>query len=284
MNTKPIKSQDQSGEAFFDTYGYQIIKEIQLPKTLTESSGLLLLDTFLLSFNDSGNEPLLYAVNPSTGLIFHQWQLINTKNKDWEDIAEDDKYIYVGDFGNNFGYRKDLAIYRISKDSLLQFKKYNLVAEKINFSFEDQTNYFPSFYNHSFDCEAMICMNDSLIIFSKDWKNKITTAYTLPKNPGTYTATKRESFDVSCFISGADFSEQDSLLVLTGYIEGRALIWIFSEVTAGNHFGKNQIKHELITLPGIQNEGIVFIRPDEFYLSSEGGQGAARLFHIKIKR
>ena len=39
----------------------------------------------------------------------------NAKNDDWEELAEDDEFIYIGDFGNNNGKRKNLCIYIIRK-------------------------------------------------------------------------------------------------------------------------------------------------------------------------
>ena len=40
------------------------------------------------------------------------------ENSDWEEISQDDGYIYLGDFGNNTGDRTDLHILRVEKSSL----------------------------------------------------------------------------------------------------------------------------------------------------------------------
>jgi hypothetical protein len=64
--------------------------------------------------NDSGNPPLLFAINADGGII-HQFRLA-IPNIDWEDIAIDDRgHLYLGDIGNNLGALPIRAIYRIDE-------------------------------------------------------------------------------------------------------------------------------------------------------------------------
>ena len=88
-----------------------LIKVTSLNDLVSESSGLLFLNDKLITHNDSGGSNNLYEVDTLDGSISKTIKIKNSTNKDWEDIAVDSKYIYIGDFGNNNGNRKDLLIY-----------------------------------------------------------------------------------------------------------------------------------------------------------------------------
>ena len=77
-----------------------------LDNTIEETSGLLLINENLISHNDSGGENTLYEFDISTGNISGAVNIDNSVNIDWEDIACDSDYIYIGDFGNNNGNRR----------------------------------------------------------------------------------------------------------------------------------------------------------------------------------
>ena len=55
----------------------------------------------------------------TAGLIRKILQTISVqkaKNVDWEDIAQDGKYIFIADVGNNYGKREKLTIYKVAKE------------------------------------------------------------------------------------------------------------------------------------------------------------------------
>ena len=85
---------------------------IDLGKDLIETSGLEVYGENLITHNDSGGEASLYYLSKK-GEIKYKRKISSAKNKDWEDITRDDKYIYIADMGNNFNNRKDLKIYKI---------------------------------------------------------------------------------------------------------------------------------------------------------------------------
>ncbi|MDQ6842742.1 MAG: hypothetical protein M3Z92_00115 [Bacteroidota bacterium] len=89
-----------------------------LPSVLHESSGLCYTDGNLWTFGDSGNLNAIYKIDTATGAVVQIVIIQNFSNTDWEDIAADSSYIYIGDFGNNDGNRKDLKIIRIKKTDL----------------------------------------------------------------------------------------------------------------------------------------------------------------------
>jgi hypothetical protein len=73
-------------------------KSIALSEELKEVSGIQYInDTLLVAHNDGGNGPLLYFLNPNTGIILKRVFVKDVKNTDWEDIALDGKYLFIGD-------------------------------------------------------------------------------------------------------------------------------------------------------------------------------------------
>ena len=94
-------------------------EEYPLSEKLNEISGLELLnDTTLIAFNDGGNKSELYLLNLE-GEILRTVNILDTKNRDWEDIAIDDEYVYLGDIGNNNNDRENLVVLRIKISDIL---------------------------------------------------------------------------------------------------------------------------------------------------------------------
>ncbi|MDZ7846784.1 MAG: hypothetical protein U5L96_08430 [Owenweeksia sp.] len=89
----------------------QVIGELH--KDLGECSGLAALPSgHFAQINDSGNPPCIFFTDTSGKLIDLEC-LPFAKNRDWEDLAYGDGYLFVGDFGNNRNTRMDLKIYRL---------------------------------------------------------------------------------------------------------------------------------------------------------------------------
>lgn len=137
-----------------------------LDKKLNEISGLEVLDdSTFLAHNDSGNKPLLFLL-AQNGEIRKEVKLANAKNIDWEDITMDDSgNVYLADFGNNLNKRKDLKIYILKADELRN--RSEVVARKIQFSYEDQKHFPPSEDSMYYDAEALTYYNGELWIFTK---------------------------------------------------------------------------------------------------------------------
>lgn len=94
-------------------------------KDISESSGIAASKCtadVLWTHNDSGNEPLIYALGTS-GKSLGSWRIPGVENTDWEDIAEykDSKgkcFIYIGEIGDNKQKRSVHEIYRISEPTI----------------------------------------------------------------------------------------------------------------------------------------------------------------------
>ena len=246
-----------------------------LNDTISETSGLLIMDGKLITHNDSGNSPDLYEIDTITGLIARTVHVSNAQNVDWEDITCDDNYIYIGDFGNNTGSRTDLKVYRISKNDFLNTVNDTVFADTILFSYAEQTNFTPAPYATNFDAEAMISLEDSLYIFSKNWGNARSYVYALPKNPGIYALSIIDSLETQGFVTGADYDSASNSIVLVGYTFTSSFL-VQLNAFSGSSFSSGDLNRYNLTLPNgysYQTEGISFQSSNYLYVSSETGQG-----------
>ncbi len=258
----------------------------KLNDSILESSGLIYFANWFWTHNDSDNPPYIYAFDSSTGKILHSTYISNKTNTDWEDMTQDSLFIYIGDFGNNGGNRKDLAVLKIRKSDLRLHQPLDTVsASEIRFSFADQLSFNNSNQAHDFDMEAFCVLGDSLHLFSKNWVDKRTRHYVLATNPGTYILSPKESFLVDGQITGACADEKKSLIVLTGYNKAdiSCFIWLLwdyknERVNSGN---KRRIDIGSIISLG-QNEGIC-LKGGQLYISSEKYLTAASLRKVDIQ-
>ncbi len=237
-----------------------------LPENVLESSGLIYYNNRLITHNDSGNSPQLYELDSLGSQIFRTITINNATNIDWEDITQDDTYIYVGDFGNNSGNRQDLRIYRIKKSEFDNFSSVN--AEIINFAYEDQTDYSET-QNSDWDAEALVDFNDQLLIFTKQWQSNGTVVYSIPKVPGLYSARNIGFYDVSGLVTGATFNKFSNVLMLLGYSpQLQPFIVRIDGLSTNFSFNGTEEKIDL----GIgfsQVEGITYSDSNSYYISSE---------------
>ena len=186
-----------------DIENYQI-KTIKISEKLDEISSLEILDGFYWGQNDSGGEPELYKINPETGKIVQTVKITNAESRDWEELAVSDQYFFIGDFGNNNGNRKDLAVYYFPISALNSTNEtISVEVEKINFTYPEQKDFNPGNRKTNFDCEAMFYYNGKLHLFTKEWTNLKTTHYTLEVKSGTQQAKKVETFKTNYLVTGA---------------------------------------------------------------------------------
>jgi len=140
--------------------------DFKLPSELHEISGLEKLnDSILLAINDGGNEPALFLLN-FNGQIQGKIRVSNAQNIDWEALASDEKYVYIGDFGNNMNERKDLCIYRVKRSDISASNE--ITAEKMYISYSEQKEFPPTDHERYFDAEAMTFFEGQLWIFTKN--------------------------------------------------------------------------------------------------------------------
>lgn len=238
-----------------------------LPDIVSETSGLILWNDRAWTHNDD-NDTKLYALNTNNPESNEAVALNGTSNVDWEEISQDENFIYIGDFGNNAdGNRKDLKILKIKKSTL---RTNNQEIETIQFSYSEQTNFTPTGSNNTdFDCEALVVTADKILLFTKEWISKKTSIYSLPKNPGNYIAAYQSTYDVSGLITGATFIESKGLLVLCGYSSALSpFLYLLYDFNGEQFFGGNKRKIAL-DLPLHQTEGIATSDGMNYFISNE---------------
>lgn len=252
-----------------------------LPKELTENSGLIELDEDLYAgLNDGGDEPNLYLFSLKRRIATRIVKINHAQNVDWEDLTMDDDYVYIGDTGNNSGNRTNLVIYRVKKDDLR--KKAEADAEKITYAYNTQTKFSPSSKNN-FDCEAMVCVGDSLYLFSKNRGNKKTDLFSLPKVPGDYKAIHAGQFEANGLITSAAYRKTaiKSDLVLIGYDnKGKSYngFLVYFPMVDGTHFFSG-VPKRLEFNTSLQIESVLFHGDKQVYISNEEGKGQEGLIY-----
>lgn len=239
-------------------------KTVTLDHKLTETSGLCFYNNKLYSFNDGGNPSTIYELNNDTGEILKTFNT-SIPNKDWEAITSDASFLYLGDFGNNLGTRKDLTIYQ------LQLKNDSIkLIQKIPFEFIDQTYFTSQNLKHNFDVESMIAIENQLHIFTKEWKSKGTSHYIIQTDSKEKQKLIPTEFLKTKFLL-TDAFYHDNQLYCIGYTKkGRCFLQIFNKNENGFFFKVPSTKFRLGSVLAIgQIEGIA-VNQDGIYISSEG--------------
>lgn len=239
---------------------------------LAENSGMIWWNGLLWQHNDGGGEPVIHAIDTSSEKILRRVSLAGATNIDWEDMAQDDTHIYIGDFGNNAtGARTDLMIYKISKAEISRGSgDMSVQPETIRFRYPGQpdTPLAVAGNRTDFDCEAMVAMDDRLYLFSKEWSSKQTTLYALPKSAGIHTATRLASYDVKGLVTGADISPADRTILLTGYTPTlQRFILLLHDFPSNAFFDGN--KRRVILNGFAQTESVAFAGRQIAFIGSE---------------
>ncbi|MFT6898376.1 MAG: hypothetical protein ACJA13_002797 [Paraglaciecola sp.] len=191
---------------------YDILEQWPLPDALAESSGLYCDQqgqTF--SINDSGNPPVIYQID-TKAIISAQYPL-KVKNKDWEALAGDDNYFYVGDIGNNNGQRTRLNIYKVAKKDLGQGD-----ITSLDVSYVANQPGLNETLNHDFDGEALVVVNDHLVLFSKSWQTDLLKVYLLDKSKlKQHVKPYVTVSNLPGVITGATYDPVTKQYILVGY-------------------------------------------------------------------
>jgi len=117
----------------------------------------------------------------------------------------------------------------------------------------------------------MIVLEDSLILFTKNWLDLNTNIYSLPKDIGSWVAKRKGTLSVSTLISGADYNQNVNELSLIGYQFGQATL-IKSSISENQIWNElSFVTEELVLSNSYQVEGIAYINDTCLALSSEGG-------------
>ena len=265
------------GFVYQNSYSQKLTKDISLSKKIDETSGLEIVDGQFITHNDSGGDPKLFYLDKKGKIVFER-TLEGVKNNDWEDITKDDQFIYVANMGNNFDTRKNLSIVKTPIDPSSN------EAELIEFNYPEQVNFTTGYLQSQYDAEALITIDDYLIVLTKNKLKKITEIYALPKIAGKYEAKKIGSLNTQSIITGGDYDPETKLLALTGTL-------IFNEyyiikIEDFDLESKKDYKIDMYKIPigKTQVEAIKIIDSNTFWITSEDekSSSSARLMKIKL--
>lgn len=260
-----------SAQQDYDWFKISKYRIAVLSDSIKENSGLDFFNNRLFTFNDSGNSSELFEIDKNTGKIHNVFKT-NLINIDWEAITSDSTNLYVGDFGNNVGSRKDLVIYKIPVDSTVTALSFTSI-QPIPFYYPEQKDFTPKNINNDFDAEAMIFLNGKIHVFTKEWVSKATTHYIVDPNiAGNQPAQKVETFPTGYVVTDAAYF--DNKLYLVGYTKNtEVFLTIFNQSDPWIFFKEKPKKYYLGSSLNLgQIEGItadengIYISGEEFDL------------------
>ncbi|TVR39022.1 MAG: hypothetical protein EA394_10030 [Bacteroidia bacterium] len=249
----------------------------KLPDIIYESSGIhVSAPNIIWTHNDSGHTNDLFQID-TTGQLVRTLRVANATNIDWEDLAVDNqRRVYINDAGNNNNNRRDLVIYRIPDPDNISGDV--VMAERIDFVFEDQTEFPPPPSYRNYCIEAIIWKDDSIFMFTKDRSNPITgytKMYAVPAIPGEHVAVLLDSLFVDnenhpARITAADYNPNTGEMVLLT----RTGILSFTDYPGNRFFDGKIIDYQFSHLIG-QVEAIAFVDNRRIFITSEGSSSMA---------
>lgn len=261
-----INALTNDGSCVYDIVAIDVSSSVNLSPTLNETSGLIEWNNFMYSHNDNTDKNI-YKLDKLSGTIIQNLPLNTIQNIDWEEISQDENFIYIGDFGNNTnGNRANLKIYKIDKSTLETIPQ----IETINFTYSNQTIFTPQGANNTdFDCEAFVVTANEILLFTKQWVSKKTSIYSIPKTVGSHVANLITTINVDGLITGATLKEDSRLIALCGYNTSlQPFVYLIYDFYGLNFTNANKRKLD-IKLPFHQIEGISTSNGLEYNLSNE---------------
>jgi hypothetical protein len=232
------------------------------------------------TLNDSGDSARIFAMDINGKLIKPSWvkkyngvKVVDAINIDWEAMTFDENGdILICDCGNNYNYRRDLSIYRVSEPNPYYADQTGIIA-KYPFKLPDQNKFPPeNKLDWNFDIESIFVYNGYVYLISKNRGNTTAKIYRF-KNLKPFEMNIPEiykTFDFKSMVTDASVSPDKKNIAVLTY----NYIWIF-ETDGENPFGKYYYKD--ISLG--QCEGVSFLNNEEIIISNEEGY----LFRISLK-
>ena len=263
-------------------YSHEVYSVINDTQIISEGSAILKSASYdiLWTINDSGDVARIFAIDLKGNIIKPSWvkkysgiKIVDAHNIDWEAITQDeDGNILICDCGNNYNYRRDLAIYKIQEPNPYYADKTSIIA-KYPFKLSDQKKFPPeNELEWNFDIEAMFEYNEYIYLISKNRGNTKAKIYRL-KDMRPWEINIFElynEFDFKSMVTDASVSPDKKHLAVLSY----DYIWVF-ETHDKNPFGKSYYKKISLN----QCEGVSFINNNEIIISNEDGY----LFKLDIK-
>jgi len=233
----------------------EVSELMEFDSSLSESSGLASHGKFLWSINDSGNRNEVLKLTQAGDQI-NSIEITNATNIDWESLAQDEEYLYIGDIGNNFNRRNNFTIYKVAWYLL---ENNSAEAEIITFSYADYEK--GSLGSHNFDAEGIAVREEEIWLFTKNRGDGNSDLYRFPKLPGHYEPKKIQTLPVESLVTAADIDPRTGKLILlsmrrlsTGWVN---IFWSALTTDSGVIWDARQSIH---ISPSDQWEGVLWER------------------------
>jgi hypothetical protein len=259
----------------------KLIKTIPLPDNITESSGLALHNSLIITHNDKGNSADIFGINPDNGALIQTITLPQNTQNDWEDMAQNDSFLFISNTGNNKGKRTSFNIIKLPI-SLLGSTAVNF--ENIVFTYPLSEK---GIATQNPDCEALFYANKHLFLLTKEREKPYAYLYQLPSVAGTYQARLIDSIKTGFWITGADYCQRTQTLAVLGYLKEKTCsVLLFPKIKWSHnipHLGEAKAYHLGRYAEIGQMEGIL-LRGDTLLVSNEKtktASGAIQTYLIK---
>jgi len=235
--------------------------------------------------NDSGDEPIIYAVDIRKGLL-SKHKLAGAVNVDWEDLAiamprakpnsssTAPKLIYIADIGDNNAKRMTVTIYRIAEPDV--FASSTIPASEIE-------RFELTYPDGPRDAEAMLVdplTGELVIVTKRDAKARIYGCDELMSSPVQLTFRGELPFTL---ITTGDVASHGRTIMLKNYHKAwewtrdpKEPLWK-ALLREGNRIPYG---------PELQGESICYDQGDQGYYTTserENGGDAAPLFYYPLK-
>lgn len=256
-----VNAQQDLVQGFGEGVAVAVLKD----RSLDEISGLACSRVHpgtIYIHNDSGGEAVVYWID-SLGNRLGEIKLLETENRDWEDIAVGPRgnggsYIYVGEIGDNNAVYEEVVVYRFPEPSAGNSNS-EVIPEKIKLTYPGGAR----------DAESLMVDPISGDVFILSKRDSLNMVYRLPSDKfGTGEAELEEMIKLPFTnATAADISADGSQIVVKNYLS----IYFWKRnigETVARAMGRAPV--ELPYSPEPQGEAIGF-RPDgkAYYTLSE---------------
>jgi hypothetical protein len=254
--------------------------------TVEETSGLAIVNGNFITHNDRGHTNELFVFDTETGLVTNTFEVLGAENEDWEDLAQNEDFLFVGDIGNNPGDRQNLRIYMVDLDEFdFQLESGTVpLSGTIKFNYPEQET-FVAGNRHNWDCEALIYRDGYLYLFMKHRTDALSNLYRIPASAGNYQAEWLAYFNAGHRITGADISPNGNQIALVGYNkDDNCVVWLLDDFDSGHPLSGTKRMLTLGTFSSLgQMEAIVYKDSSTMYITAESVDGIPpRLYRLEL--
>ena len=245
-------------------------RQVALPE-LREASGLAVSRRhpgILWSHNDSGNEAVLFALDPS-GVVRGRVR-VPVRTRDWEDLSAapcpSGDCLYLADIGDNGRGRPRIQIYRVPEPALDATE--TSVPEIFSASYPDGAH----------NAEALFVIDGSVFVVTKDRVGAVYRS-TQPMNGDSELTLERVGQLGLERVTDAEASpDGESVVVRTA---GEVVFYRKTDLLRGGAIPPH-LRVSVQSLKEPQGEGVALDRDGVLYLVSEGPRGG-RLTAVRCR-